>query len=100
MRSSRPYLNPELTLSQLAGELGISSHILSQVMNEKLGINFFDLINDYRVESFKEKIVDPKYVNFSLPGIALECGFNSKSAFNRIFKLKTGLTPSQYKNTL
>lgn len=100
MKSSRPYLNPELTLSQLAGELGISSHILSQVINEKLGINFFDFINDYRVESFKERIVDPKYVSFSLLGIALECGFNSKSAFNRIFKLKTGLTPSQYKNTL
>ena len=100
MKSSRPYLNPELTLSELAGELGISSHILSQVINEKLGINFFDFINDYRVESFKEKIVDPKYRNFSLLGVAFECGFNSKSAFNRIFKLKTGLTPSQYKNTL
>jgi len=100
MKSSRPYLNPELTLSQLANELGISSHILSQVINEKLGINFFDFINDYRVASFKEKIVDPKYGNFSLLGIAFECGFNSKSAFNRIFKLKTGLTPSHYKNTL
>lgn len=100
MKSSRPYLNTDLTLSQLASELGISSHILSQVINEKLGINFFDFINDYRVESFKEKIVDPKYGNFSLLGIAFECGFNSKSAFNRIFKLKTGLTPSQYKNTL
>ena len=100
MKSSRPYLNPELTLSQLAGELGISSHILSQVINEKLGVNFFDFINDYRVESFKQKIVDPRYGNFSLLGIAFECGFNSKSAFNRIFKLKTGFTPSQYKNTL
>ena len=100
MKSSRPYLNPELTLSQLAGDLGISSHFLSQVINEKFGLNFFDFINGYRVEEFKERTFDPKYSNFSLLGIALECGFNSKSAFNRIFKQKTGLTPSQFKRTL
>lgn len=100
MKSSRPHLNPELTLSQLAGELGISSHFLSQVINEKFGLNFFDFINRYRVEEFKERSTDPKYNNFSLLGIALECGFNSKSAFNRIFKQKTGLTPSQFKKAL
>jgi len=100
MKSSSPYLNPELTLSQLAGELGISSHFLSQVVNEKLGLNFFDFINRYRVEEFKERASDPKYDNYSLLGIALDCGFNSKSAFNRIFKQKTGLTPSQFKKTL
>lgn len=100
MKSSKPYLNPELTLSQLAGDLGISSHFLSQVINEKFGLNFFDFINGYRVEEFKERTADPRYTNFSLLGIALECGFNSKSAFNRIFKQKTGLTPSQFKKTL
>jgi len=100
MKSSKPYLNPELTLSQLAGELGISSHFLSQVINEKLELNFFDFINGYRVEEFKERTSNPNYSNFSLLGIALECGFNSKSAFNRIFKQKTGLTPSQFKKTL
>jgi len=52
------------------------------------------------VEAFKEKIVNPKYGNYSILGIALECGFNSKSAFNRIFKKDTGLTPSQYKETI
>ena len=100
MKSSKPYLNPELTLSQLAGDLGISSHFLSQVINEKFGLNFFDFVNGYRVEEFKEKTAEPRYRNFSLLGIALECGFNSKSAFNRIFKQKTGLTPSQFKKTL
>lgn len=99
MSSSKPYLNPELNLSQLAGNLGISSHFLSQVINEKFGSNFFDFINEYRVEEFKLKLSDSKYSCFSLLGIALECGFNSKSAFNRIFKQKTGLTPSQFKTT-
>jgi len=100
MNSSRPYLNPDLSLSQLAEEIGITSHYLSQVINEKFKLNFFDFINGYRVEAFKERIADPGYSNYSFLGIALECGFNSKSAFNRIFKQVTGLTPSQYKKAL
>lgn len=95
----KPYLNPDLTLPQLAVELGISSHLLSQVINEHFKLNFFDFVNQYRVEAFKELIGNPKYDNFSLLGIAFECGFNSKSAFNRVFKKSTGLTPSQYKDT-
>jgi len=97
MESSRPYLNPDLTLPLLAVELGMSSHLLSQVINEHFKLNFFDFVNQYRVEAFKELIVNPKYKNFSFLGIAFECGFNSKSAFNRIFKKATGLTPSKYK---
>ena len=100
MVSAKPYLNPELTLPQLASELGISSHYLSQVINEKFELNFFDFINRYRVETFKERIADSGYRNFSLLGIAFECGFNSKTAFNRIFKQTTGLTPSQYKKAV
>lgn len=94
---SKSYLNPDLTLSQLAIEIGISSHLLSQVINEQFNLNFFDFVNQYRVEEFKQRIVNPNYENYSLLGIAFECGFNSKSAFNRIFKKATSLTPSQYK---
>lgn len=97
MKSSKSYLNPDLSLSQLAAELNISSHYLSQVINEQFNLNFFDFVNKYRVEAFKEKVKDPEFRNYSLLGIAFECGFNSKSAFNRIFKQATGLTPSQYK---
>jgi len=100
MNSSKPYLNPDLSLSQLAEEIGISSHYLSQVINEKFKLNFFDFVNRYRVEAFKENIKDPRYSNYSFLGIAFECGFNSKSAFNRIFKQVTGLTPSQFKKAL
>lgn len=100
MISAKPYLNPELTLPQLASELGISSHYLSQVINEHFKLNFFDFINRYRVETFKDSIANPAYRNFSLLGIAFECGFNSKTAFNRIFKQATGLTPSQFKKAV
>jgi AraC-like DNA-binding protein len=96
MELSRPYLNPDLTLPQLADEIGISTHLLSQVINEHFKLNFFDFVNRYRVETFKERIFNPKYKNFSILGIAFECGFNSKSALNRIFKEYTGLTPSLF----
>lgn len=95
--SSKSYLNPDLTLSQLATEIGISSHILSQVINAQFNLNFFDFVNHYRVEEFKQRIVSPNYENYSMLGIAFDCGFNSKSAFNRIFKKATSLTPSQFK---
>lgn len=97
MTSEKPYLDPNLTLPQLATDLEIPSNYLSQVINETFGLNFFDFINQYRVEEVKAKIVDPKFDSYSLLGIAFESGFNSKSAFNRIFKKSTGLTPSEYK---
>jgi AraC-like DNA-binding protein len=100
MKSAKPYLNPDLSLPQLAAELNISSHYLSQVINEQFNLNFFDFVNGYRVEIFKERITGPEFRNLSLLGIAFECGFNSKSAFNRIFKQTTGLTPSQYKKAV
>jgi AraC-like DNA-binding protein len=99
MKSAKPYLNPDLSLPQLASELNITSHYLSQVINEQFNLNFFDFVNGYRVEAFKEKITETEFRNYSLLGIAFECGFNSKSAFNRIFKKYTGITPSQYKES-
>ncbi|PKP38368.1 MAG: AraC family transcriptional regulator [Bacteroidetes bacterium HGW-Bacteroidetes-15] len=98
MVAEKPYLNPDLTLSQLANELEIPSHHLSQIINEHFNINFFDFINRFRVEDVKTKMFDPKYSHYSLLGIAFESGFNSKSAFNRIFKKFTGKTPSLYKS--
>jgi len=99
IESSKTYLNPDLTLSQLATETNMSSHLLSQVINEQFNLNFFDFVNQYRVEEFKKRLGDPNYIHFSILGIAFDCGFNSKSAFNRVFKKITGLTPSQYKAT-
>lgn len=99
MEQEKPFLNPDLTLPLLASELAIPAHHLSRVINEQFERNFFDFINGYRVEEVKKKLLDPAYDNFSLLGIAFEYGFNSKSAFNRIFKKTTGLTPSEYKKS-
>ncbi len=98
MRNQKPYLEPELTLSALSEKLSIPSHHLSQVINEKFELNFFDFVNQYRVEEAKKRILDPAYAGLSLFGIALDSGFNSKSSFNRLFKKFTGKTPSEYKS--
>jgi len=100
MVSSKPFLDPNLTLLQLASELDISTHYLSQIINEKFHLNFFDFINQYRVEEVKVRINNSEFKNYSLLGIALDSGFNSKSAFNRIFKKFTNQTPSQYKSAV
>lgn len=97
MNQEKPYLNPDLNLPRLADELGIKSHHLSQVINDKLKTNFFEYINRYRVEEVKAQMTNPDYSNYSLLGIAFESGFNSKSAFNRVFKNITGDTPTQYR---
>ena len=96
-KTERPYLEPDLTLPKLAESLKVPHHHLSQVINEVYGQNFFDFINKYRVEEVKNKIIDPKFRNYSILGIAFESGFNSKSAFNRVFKKFTRKTPSEFR---
>ncbi|QAA81079.1 AraC family transcriptional regulator [Aequorivita sp. H23M31] len=96
----QPYLDPKLTLSKLANNFGVPAHHLSQVINENHGRNFFDFINIFPVAEVKNKIQDENFHNYSLLGIALESGFNSKSAFNLVFKNLTGTTPSKYRDSL
>ncbi|MBN1339097.1 MAG: AraC family transcriptional regulator [Bacteroidales bacterium] len=100
METEKPFLDENLTLPRLGAATGIPSHHLSRVINEHFGQNFFDFVNRYRVEEVKARIADPAYGNNSLLGIAFESGFNSKSAFNRVFKNMTGLTPSKYRETV
>ncbi|HZH73307.1 MAG TPA: AraC family transcriptional regulator [Mariniphaga sp.] len=100
MKQEKPHLEANLTLPELASRMDIPSHHLSRAINEKLGLNFFEFINRYRVEEVKAKLDDPAYENFSLLGIAFESGFNTKSAFNRVFKNLTGMTPGQYKKQI
>ncbi|MCK9452098.1 MAG: helix-turn-helix domain-containing protein [Bacteroidales bacterium] len=100
METEKPYMDADLTLPGLAAKLQIPSHHLSRVINEKFSLNFFDFINQYRIEEVKSKMARPEFDNLSILGIAFESGFNTKSAFNRVFKKMTGITPSEYKNQL
>jgi AraC-like DNA-binding protein len=93
MDKAKPFLKEDLSLTMLAGELGITTNQLSQVINQKSGSNFFNFVNSYRVEAVKEKFKDPALAAYSILGIAYDSGFRSKSSFNKIFKETTGQTP-------
>lgn len=100
METEKLYMNPLLNLQLLADKLNITPNHLSLVLNDCVGNNFYDFINSYRVDEVKRRLVDPKYKNQTLLSISGDCGFNSKSAFNRIFKNFTGKTPSQFQKEL
>ncbi|MBO0930110.1 helix-turn-helix domain-containing protein [Fibrella aquatilis] len=96
MTTERPYLEPELSLADLARRLHTNPVALSQVINAGVGKNFNDFVNSYRVEAFKAAVSSPVNRHLSLLGIALDCGFNSKATFNRAFKKFTGLMPKEF----
>ncbi len=96
MAQDRPYLDPRLSLGDLARQADLSTHHLSQLINEHLKTSFYDFVNGYRVEAFKHRIVAGHHQTRTLLAIALDCGFNAKSSFNRIFKKATGQTPSAF----
>jgi AraC-like DNA-binding protein len=94
MTKEKPYLNPKLTLAELAQSLSVPTNHLSQIINQYEQVNFHDFVNKYRVEEFIQKAQSNK--NFSLLAHALDSGFNSKSTFNSVFKKLKSVTPSQY----
>ena len=96
MGASKPYLDRELTIYDLSDQLQIPRHFLSEVINEHLGKNFYNLVNDYRVEEVKGRLEDPQFKHLTILAVAYDSGFNAKSSFNTIFKEKTGMTPSEY----
>lgn len=87
----------ELRLTDLAAYLNIGHHALSQVINEQYGVNFFELINSYRVNYVRRLLDDPACQQHTILQIAFEAGFNNKVSFNRCFKKAFGLTPSAYR---
>jgi AraC-like DNA-binding protein len=93
MKEEQPFLESALTINDLSRMMDMPPHQLSRVINRHFGMNFFEFVNQYRIEYFKQLAADPKYQHYSLLGLGLECGFNSKSSFNRVFKEHTGLTP-------
>lgn len=97
MEKEKPYLDAEMTIQDLSAKINISKHHLTQILNNNLGKNFFTFVNEFRIEEVKRKLADPTFDHLTILGIAFDCGFNSKSSFNNIFKQYTGSTPSEYK---
>jgi AraC-like DNA-binding protein len=97
MKAERPYIDGDLTLQKLADKLSIPVNHLSQIINERLGQNFFDFINSYRVKEAQELLVDAAKKHYTVIAIAEEVGFSSKSAFNAVFKKHVNMTPSEFR---
>ncbi len=97
MESEKPFLNSNLTLQKLAETISMQPHHLSQIINERMHQNFFDFVNNYRIEEAKKLLTEPRSELLTILAIAEEVGFNSKSSFNVAFKKCTSMTPSQFR---
>lgn len=96
MDSEQVYLDPQLSLRGLAYRMSITDKKLSQLLNQHLHTNFYDYVNAYRIALFKEKLHAGMGQQYSIVGMATECGFRSKSSFYRAFRKQVGLSPTEY----
>lgn len=100
LEDERPYLEHDLSLPELASRLEITRNRLSGVINRMHKKNFFEFINTYRINEVKRLLQDPQNKDLKIISLAYDAGFNSKSSFNRVFKMITNMTPSQYQEKI
>jgi AraC-like DNA-binding protein len=96
MNKEKLFLDPSIALNDFAQKLNIAPCYVSQIINESFQQNFRDFVNKYRIEESKQLLTQQNQ-NLNILGIALDAGFNSKSAFNNAFKKHTGITPKEFK---
>ncbi|MFC0186132.1 helix-turn-helix domain-containing protein [Pseudarcicella hirudinis] len=96
--SDKIFIQSDLSLSQLSEQLNTPAYQVSEIINRHYQESFFDLINRCRIEEIKLRLNDERFNRFSILGIAMDCGFNSKSSFNTAFRKFTGTTPSDFRN--
>jgi AraC-like DNA-binding protein len=97
VQEGKLFLNPDISLKELAENLGIPARKLSILLNQGLNKNFFDYINNYRILTAMEMIEKSEDEKITILEIMYKAGFNSKSSFNTAFKKFTGMTPTQFK---
>ena len=94
------YKKSDLSIDDLASRVGVHPNYLSQIINQIEKKNFYDFVNTFRIEEFKRLITMQKNQQYTLLSLAYDCGFSSKTSFNRYFKKVTGQTPSEYSAAL
>ncbi|HOR45408.1 MAG TPA: helix-turn-helix domain-containing protein [Spirochaetota bacterium] len=95
MENEKLYLKNDLSLTKLSELLDLTPHQLSEILNKEMNLNFNIFINRYRIEEAKRILITDKYQ--TILHIALNSGFNSKTAFNKSFHSAVGLTPKEYR---
>lgn len=96
MDEKKPYLNPELSMSDLAKGCGCTTHTLSQLFSLFLKRSYYDFVSEYRVKEFKRLAADSHYNKYTINALAEKCGFRSRTPFLTAFKKFTGKTPKDY----
>jgi len=97
VRREKPFLDANINIESLAKRVSLPERTLSRILNQHFGKNFFEFINEYRIEEAKRLLADPDKKDVNILDILAEAGFSSKSTFNAIFKKYVGITPSQYR---
>lgn len=97
MEKNRPFLDNQLKIDELAQLVSLSPKALSNLINREFNVNFFEYVNNHRLKEVKQHLANPEMAKQSIIELAFLAGYNSKSSFNRLFKLDTGQTPSQYR---
>lgn len=94
--AEKVWLNPRLTIGEVAQRLGSNRTYLSDYLNHRLGVTFYEYVNDHRIRAAAERLADPECA-LTIEAIAEGCGFNSLSTFRRFFIRRYGCTPTHYR---
>ena len=95
--NEKVFLKNDLTLRELSEQMQASTHHVSQLLNEKMNQNFYELINYHRVQEVMRRLSSDKYKNLKILAIAFDSGFNSKTTFNTAFKKYSGSSPTEFR---
>ncbi len=96
MDDKKPYLNRNLLKADLAEMLGVNHPEMARLLNERIGMSFFEYINYYRIKEFVLLAQSEEGKKLTFFGLAQEAGFNSKTTFNKSFKKLLGTSPKEY----
>jgi AraC-like DNA-binding protein len=96
MINERVFLKSDLTLRDVAKMLKTSTNNISWMLNSVYKSTFYDFINGHRVHEFVRKIENKEHLRHTILALSMDVGFNSKSTFNKAFKLNMNETPSNY----
>ena len=94
--TKRAFINPEFNLQLLSKDLALEKHKVSQILGDYFNASFYDVLNQYRIEEVCRQLRSSSHKNYSILGIAYNCGYQSKSSFNTAFKKIKGITPSEF----
>ncbi|MES2822411.1 MAG: AraC family transcriptional regulator [Pseudomonadota bacterium] len=97
MEIDQLYLKHNLNIETFSKKIDMNYREVSSIINNHFGTNFFEFVNEYRVNKAKAMLIDPIFAEKTILYILLECGFNSKSSFHRFFKRYTNMTAADFR---